>query len=244
MILTFTDFGWQGPYLGQVECVLRTQAPGIPVVHLMNDAPMQRPDLAAPLLAALARKMPPAVVCLCVVDPGVGSDRKALALNADGRWFVGPDNGLMNGVAAQAEQSQWYEITWRPVVLSSSFHGRDLFAPVVAALAMSDTAKLRPIDSPAVTGWQDDLHRIIYIDHFGNLMTGIRCRKEYQGRQLTCAGNTANQANTFSDVPKGELFWYENSLGLVELAVNQGVANLRFNAKPGVEIISFKQAFE
>ena len=224
MILTFTDFSWQGPYLGQVECVLRTQAPGIPVVHLMNDAPIQRPDLAAHLLAALAKQMPPNAVSLCVVDPGVGSNRKALALHADGRWFVGPDNGLMNGVAAQAEQAQWYEITWRSAELSASFHGRDLFAPVAAALAMSDTSKIGPIDAPAVSGWQDDLHQIIYIDHYGNLMTGIRYRDDFAGKQLNCAGQAVNQANTFSDVPKGELFWYENSLGLVEISVNLGNA--------------------
>lgn len=237
MILTFTDFGWQGPYLGQVECVLRTQAPGIPVVHLMNHAPMQRPDLAAHVLAALVKHMPPNAVSLCVVDPGVGSDRNALALQADGRWFVGPDNGLMNGVAAQAKQAQWYEITWRPAELSSSFHGRDLFAPVVAALAMNDTSKLRRLEAPAVSGWQDDLHQIIYIDHYGNLMTGIRYRPEFHGKQLTCAGQTIKQANTFSDVPKGELFWYGNSMGLIEVSANNSSVVKILKCHPGDDVV-------
>ncbi|MDJ0611876.1 MAG: SAM-dependent chlorinase/fluorinase, partial [Kiloniellales bacterium] len=91
MILLFTDFGLEGPYLGQVRSVLHREAPGVPVIDLVADAPAFDPRAAAYLLAALAPAFPAGSLFLAVVDPGVGSDRPALAIEAGGQWFVGPD---------------------------------------------------------------------------------------------------------------------------------------------------------
>jgi len=102
MILLFTDFGSTGPYLGQMEAVLRIHAPGVDVIDLLNDAPPGEPRLAAYLLAALAKHFPAGSIFLSVVDPGVGGERLPVVLEADGRWFVGPDNGLLNTVAVHA----------------------------------------------------------------------------------------------------------------------------------------------
>ena len=135
MIFLFTDFGSADLYVGQVKAVLAAQAPRAPVIDLLNDAPPFNIRAGAHLLAALAARIPRGSVTLAVVDPGVGGAREAVAVRADGRWFVGPDNGLISVAAARAGTAQVYAIGWRPRRLSASFHGRDLFAPVAAMLA-------------------------------------------------------------------------------------------------------------
>jgi S-adenosylmethionine hydrolase len=94
MIVLFTDFGLEGPYTGQMKAVLHRLAPGIPVIDLFADAPCFDARRSAYLLAAYAEALPSGSVILGVVDPGVGGKRLAIALEADGHWFVGPDNGL------------------------------------------------------------------------------------------------------------------------------------------------------
>src|SRR5690348_15322031 len=139
MIVLFTDFGATGPYVGQVKAVLAREAPQQPVIDLLHQAPAMNPRASAYLLASLAPSIKGDAAFVCVVDPGVGTARRALALRADGRWFVGPDNGLLDVVARRARETEWWEIAWRPQDLSATFHGRDLFAPVAARLARGET---------------------------------------------------------------------------------------------------------
>jgi S-adenosylmethionine hydrolase len=225
MIFLFTDFGPAGPYLGQMEAVLRLNAPGVEVVNLVSDAPMGEPRLAAYLLAALAATLPKGSVFLCVVDPGVGGERLPVVLEADGRWFVGPDNSLFNAVAAQAESAVWRVIAWRPERLSASFHGRDLFAPVAARIARGDGSwSDGDWPGPDLTGWPPDIAALVYFDHYGNALTGWRYFDSLQGRALRVNGRRVRQARTFCDLAPGEPFWYGNSMGLVEIAVNRNCA--------------------
>ncbi len=225
MILLFTDFGAEGPYLGQIEAVLRINAPNIPVINLVSNAPECGPRLASYLLAALIKHFPKGSVFLCVVDPGVGGERLAVVLEADGRRFVGPDNGLLNTVAVQAEKAAWQVITWRPGHLSASFHGRDLFAPVAASIARGDFGGLKDWDGPDLQAWPQDSAVIVYFDHYGNAITGWRYCDELEDKILLVNGLRIPQARTFSDRPVGEPFWYRNSMGLVEIAVNRGRAD-------------------
>src|SRR5215813_9228487 len=102
MIVLFTDFGLTGPYTGQVKAVLHHLAPEVPVVDLFADAPSRNPKASAYLLAAYAVWFPAGTVFLAVVDPGVGGERPAVAVAADGRWFVGPGNGLLEIVQRRA----------------------------------------------------------------------------------------------------------------------------------------------
>ncbi|CAA9889788.1 conserved hypothetical protein [Candidatus Methylobacter favarea] len=120
-IVLFTDFGPGGPYTGQMESVIRQIAPASPVINLLSSAPAANPRLSSYLLAALRYSFPAGSIFLTVVDPGVGTDRKAVVLHADGQIFVGPDNGLLNTVALQSRHSQWSEITWEPRQCSMSF---------------------------------------------------------------------------------------------------------------------------
>src|SRR5437763_1324312 len=134
-IVLFTDFGSSDPYIGQIKAVLEREAPGVPVIDLLNDAPSFRVRAAAHLLASLVSEFARGSVFIAVVDPGVGSERVPVAVHAGGYHFVGPDNGLLSVFAARARDAQVWRIAWAPERLSASFHGRDLFAPVAARLA-------------------------------------------------------------------------------------------------------------
>jgi len=237
MLVLFTDFGLAGPYVGQMKAVLHRDAPGVPVVDLFADAPRFDPMASAYLLAAYAAGFSAGTVFLCVVDPGVGGDRAPMALEADGRWFVGPDNGLLVIAARRQPASTWFHVAWRPDRLSASFHGRDLFAPVAARLATGRTGCLEPWRG-ARTGaeWPDDIPRVVYVDSYGNAMTGLRAALLPADARLAVAGTSLPRARTFSDVVEGEAFWYENANGLAEIAVNCGSAAERFGLRIGTPV--------
>ena len=234
MVFLFTDFGTGGLYVGQVKAVLHGGAPKVTVIDLLHDAPAFNVKAGAHLLAALAARLPKGGVTLAVVDPGVGGPREPVVVLADGRWFVGPDNGLISVAAARAEKCEVFSIGWRPKELSASFHGRDMFAPVTAMLARGDrkTPKLKKA-AVAVSFGPDDLAEVIYVDHFGNLITGLRAGRAPRDRDLVVSGRTVHYARAFSEVRQGEVFWYENSLGLVELAANSASAQQVLGLKPG-----------
>jgi S-adenosylmethionine hydrolase len=219
-VFLFTDFGAADIYVGQVKAVLQRDAPGVAVIDLLHEAPPYNVRAGAHLLAALSAQIPRASVTLAVVDPGVGSARGALAVKADGRWFVGPDNGLLSVLAAPSDAREYWRITWRPDNLSASFHGRDLFAPVAAAIQASrfPGAKAEPISDPDVDLGGTEMGEIIYIDHYGNAFTGLRARGIPTEASLISGAHSLHYHRVFSDARPGAVFWYENSLGLVEIA--------------------------
>jgi S-adenosyl-L-methionine hydrolase (adenosine-forming) len=227
VIVLFTDFGLAGPYTGQVKAVLQHEAPGVAVIDLFADAPAGNPKAAAYLLAAYSAWFETGTTLLCVVDPGVGGARAPAILEADGRFFVGPANGLFEIVQRRARRARALEITWRPPALSATFHGRDLFAPVAARLARGEP----PAGEPRAASWSrqpdwpDDLAEIVYVDHYGNAMTGLRAATLGDDARLAIAGRVLDRAGFFAERPPGAAFWYENSNGLVEIAVNQGRAD-------------------
>lgn len=226
MILLFTDFGGHDIYVGQVKTVLAEHAPEARIIDLLHDAPDFNARAGAYLLAALSSRIPPLSVTLAIVDAGVGSARIPLVLQADDRWFVGPDNGLLSVIAARANQYRIWEIVWRPQHLSNSFHGRDLFAPIAAMLEKKEwwPAVLVERDGLDVAFQDAQLPEIIYIDHYGNAMTGLRADGVLHTAILQVGDRRLPHARVFSEVKTGELFWYENSIGLVEIAVNAGSA--------------------
>ena len=227
MIVLFTDFGLAGPYTGQLNAVLQESAPGVPLIQLFADAPAGQPKPAAYLLAAYGAWFPEGTVLICVVDPGVGGARRGLIAEAAGRRYVGPDNGLFELVLRRAANPCCWEITWRPPALSASFHGRDLFAPVAGRLARGEppsalASQTAPRGHP---DWPDDLAEIVYVDHYGNALTGLRGESLPPDARLAAGGQAIAHARTFSSVPSGAAFWYVNSNGLVEIAVNAGRAD-------------------
>lgn len=238
MILLFTDFGWQGPYVGQLHLALAQEAPGSRVIDLMHDAPAFSPIAAGHLLSALVDRVPAEAVVVAVVDPGVGSARHPLLVEAAGRRFVGPDNGLLAPVAHRYEAVDVRIIEWRPPSLSASFHGRDLFAPAAARLVRGDEVATTPFPSPQMVGagqpaWRPE---VIYIDGYGNAWTGIPAGDLPTGAGIAVGGTLLPRARTFSDVERGQAFWYENSASLVEIAVRQGSAAERLGLRLGAPI--------
>ncbi len=235
MIALFTDFGWAGPYVGQMRAVLARNESAPPVIDLMHDAPAFASRAGAHLLAALAAEFPPGTVFVGVVDPGVGSERMPVIVEADGYWFVGPGNGLFDVVSARATEPRWWRITREPERQSATFHGRDLFAPVAAALARGESVPGDAIDLPHGPDAGSDLAEVVYIDHYGNAMTGLRAPSSADA-SLRVGEHTLAGGRTFAEVAAGEGLWLVNSLALVEVAVNQGDAAAAYGLSVGARV--------
>lgn len=259
VIVLFTDFGLNDPYIGQMHAVFAREAPGIAVIDLFNSVPDFNIRAGAYLLPAYAAEFPPGAIFVCVVDPGVGSARRPVLLKADRHWFVGPDNGLFELVQRRASVCESRVINGRPPVLSASFHGRDLFAPVAAKLARGEMPDSEPVgyfpdrrssESTRVRGeiqesdpvtlaprpgesWPDDLAEILYVDHYGNGITGWRAKVADPEMSLHVGGIVVKPARVFSEVPPGAVFWYENANGLVEIAANLANAAQQLGFRAG-----------
>jgi len=238
MIVLFTDFGAAGPYVGQMTAALKRLAPGVDVVDLLSEAPAFNPRASAYLLAAFMQDLPADAIVLGIVDPGVGGERRAVAVKAGERWLIGPDNGLFAISARRCQGAQWHDIAWRPNRLSASFHGRDLFAPVAARIAQGDCTGLTTVDAAGAVGadWPDDLAESIYVDHFGNVMTGLRASHVSPDSALVVGGAMVRHARTFSSVGPGTAFWYENGNGLCEIAVNRDRADVALGLRIGLDV--------
>jgi len=240
-IALVTDFGSRSSYVGQMRLRLDELLPRFPVVELESDLVPYRPDLDAYFIPALARDMPAHTLYLCVVDPGVGGERAVLAVEADGDWYLGPDNGLLALIARRARRVRLLRVDWRPERLSASFHGRDLFCPIAAKLVEQEPLEWVPLDQGDMLGsdWPDELSKVIYADNYGNLITGIRAASLEESVRLVVRGLEISPARTFCEVPSGQAFWYEDCFGLTELAVNQGNARLALGLEVGdqVEVI-------
>ena len=242
VIYLFTDFGATDIYVGQVKAELARHAPAVALVDLLHEAPAFRIESAAHLLCALSQRLPPNSIILSVVDPGVGTSRKPVVLRAHESYFVGPDNGLLSVMAARSRDQAVWEIVWRPERLSRSFHGRDLFAPIAAQLAVGGLPSdaLCPLAALEVQLDEADLAEIVYIDHYGNAMTGLRGGNAASGAVLGIHGTEVAHAEVFADVLAGEALWYVNSVGLVEIACNRdsAAAKLRLAVGDRVQIRS------
>ncbi|MBK1691405.1 SAM hydrolase/SAM-dependent halogenase family protein [Ectothiorhodospira mobilis] len=239
MIVTFTDFGWQGSYIGQMEAVLRMRAPQVQVVHLQKDAPTWNPRAAACLLAHLVGPFPAGTVFLCVVDPGVGTARRPIILQTPKAWWVGPDNGLMMPAArAQGLLGAWM-IPYPETAPSVSFHGRDLFAPAAAGLARGEDPAGDPIALASLVGrdWSPALREVIYVDAYGNLVTGIPGGDMPPSARIGLKGHRIPYARVFGEARPGEPFWYVNSMGLVEVAIRCASAASRLHAGTGTGVV-------
>ncbi|MBI1425085.1 MAG: hypothetical protein GC149_16685 [Gammaproteobacteria bacterium] len=226
MIFLFTDFGWNGPYIGEMKAVLSCDLTDT-VIDLMHDAPVFNPMASAYLLAALSKRFVAGDFCLGVVDPGVGDDnRRVLYVDADDVHYIGPDNGLFAVLAARAKRVRCQEIRWRPQIQSASFHGRDVFAPIVARLLHGKPLDSQEVPLASLVGadYPGQLKEVIYIDHYGNVITGLNAGICSDATIFSVEDKRAAHAHTFSSVAPGQLFWYENSMGLIEIAANQANA--------------------
>jgi len=227
MIVLFTDFGADDIYVGQLKAaLLENLSPGRAIVDLLHSVPRCQVRAGAHLLAALQSQFPSGAVFVAIVDPGVGTSRAAVVVHADDKSYVGPDNGLLSVVSARASGFRAWRIAWRPKRLSASFHGRELFAPVAAHIAQSALPSdwIEEIDALDVRLGPEDLAEVIYIDHYGNAVTGLRAASIANTAAISLRGRRVPYARVFAEAPVGRAFWYENSIGLAEIAANRASA--------------------
>jgi hypothetical protein len=254
-IVTFlSDFGDTDWFVGVVHGVLYSLAPDTHVVDLAHSVPPGNIARAAFVLEAAAADFPAGTVHLAVVDPGVGTDRRALAVAAHEQWFVGPDNGLLEWAlgAPGAEAHALTEARFFRAPVSRTFHGRDVFAPVAAAIArgeklaafgprVTDPVRL-PAHDPVRRG--DALvGRVVFLDRFGNALTNLTARAIAQafGADADDAGfqvsvldrRLSGLARSYGDAPVGALVAIIGSSGRLEIAQVGGAATMRLGLGEG-----------
>ncbi|KAF3887295.1 MULTISPECIES: SAM hydrolase/SAM-dependent halogenase family protein [Nostocales] len=249
MLTLLTDFGTRDVYVGAMKGVIAQINPKLTVVDLTHEVPPQ--DVAAARFCLMDAYLyfPPGTVHLAVVDPGVGSTRRAIAVEFAKGYLVGPDNGIFGGVLSESTAIAAVELTnpkyWRTPQPSSTFHGRDIFAPVAAYLACGVPLKqLGESIDPATLVELDIANSIVtetgitgsiqYIDRFGNLVTNIP-GTDVLGKNwnIEVAGITIPKYETYSDVKVGEAIALIGSHGWVEIAVNNGNARSQLHIALG-----------
>jgi S-adenosyl-L-methionine hydrolase (adenosine-forming) len=229
LITLLTDFGTADGYVAELKGVLLSNAPGVQVVDLSHDVAPHDVDAARLAVARYWRRFPAGTVHVVVVDPGVGSSRAAIAVRSDGRFLVGPDNGVLS----PALLLPGVEVVSLavPANAAPTFHGRDVFAPAAAALArgLALHALGSPHESPVIRrtpeavreqdGWLRG--EVIVIDRFGNAVTnliGVHDGEVHVGQRAIPV------RRTYADVAPGEPLALVGSSGLIEVAVRDGNA--------------------
>jgi S-adenosylmethionine hydrolase len=259
--ITFlSDYGYEDEFAGVCRAVIAQIVPGAPIIDLTHGIPRQDVRQGAIVLANALPSCPPGVH-LAIIDPGVGSDRRAVAVETDeGRLLVGPDNGLLSraldrlgGPRAAVELSR---SPFRLEPVSATFHGRDLFAPVAAHLSLGarleeageavDPGSLTTLDLPSPEiGADRVVAHAIHVDGYGNvtldldgsMLAGGPLREGEPVRVDAPDGRfEAVWARTFADVPPGELLLFEDSSRAMALAVSGGSAAGLLDLEPGREV--------
>lgn len=252
-----SDFGWQDAYVAEMKGVLLQEGPAqLQLLDLSHGLPRQDVDAAARFLGAAVPRFPRGTVHLAVVDPGVGSNRQALAMWCHEQYVVAPDNGLITdlwhpGCHCVAIDPQ--RLGDKRPAPSSTFHGRDLFAPVAARLARGSS--LEHLGTPLATPLRLErpepvlaadglLHGIIVaVDHFGNAASNIRGAQllalghPQTALQVTCAGFVGAIVDHYAQVPVGQALALIDSRQRLEIAIREGDAAQRLQLAPGTPII-------
>lgn len=259
-IITLTsDFGLQDYYVAAMKASILEVNPNVRLIDISHQIPPQDIMAGAWVLRNSAFLFPKGTVHLAVVDPGVGTDRKPVAVEIDGHYFIGPDNGLFS--LLNDEQYSAFEITNKQFYSerqSNTFHGRDIFAPAAAHLSANKDlhAMGKPVDELVSYRWASPITddegiqgMVLHIDHYGNLISNITAEqlrvvqqrgnfKIYVGSAILKKVNT-----TFADVSDGEPAAIIGSSGMLEVIINKGNASEMLSVQKGaaISVISIKK---
>ena len=252
-IALITDFGLRDSYVGVMKGVVATLCPTVQCIDLTHDLPPQDLYAARFTLLSAYPYLPLGTIYLVVVDPGVGTWRRAIAVQTGQGFLVGPDNGVFSGVLAPEPAVKAVELTnpdyWRSSQPSVTFHGRDIFAPAAAHLAngvplealgrsLDPQSLVRlPLASPIQTaaGWEGVVQ---YIDRFGNAATTIPASVVGGGQWTLALGKTTlSGVITYGNVAPGDALALVGSHGFVEIAVNQGSAQQHYGLAVGDRVV-------
>ncbi|MDT9546006.1 MAG: SAM-dependent chlorinase/fluorinase [Chlorobium phaeovibrioides] len=252
-IVLMTDFGLADTYVGQMKGVILTIAPEARIIDLTHSINPQNVAEGAFLLQRALPYLPPASTIITVVDPGVGTARRAIAIESQRQTFLAPDNGLLTPILVSDSPVRCFEITDRRYISperSRTFHGRDIFSPAAAHLATGvplenlgnevDIASCRRIPLPVATplgnaAWKGE---ILFADRFGNLVTSIssECAAENGPWILSTGTITLPISSTYGDVPDGAALAYPGSFGTLEIAIHNDNALQTLNILPGTPV--------
>ncbi len=256
IITLLTDYGFRDHYVGELKGVIQTIAPEVTIVDITHDIEPFNLRQAAFVLQRIWARFPLRTVHCAVVDPGVGSDRRIILGQYAGRFVVAPDNGLVTWVHREYAAEAMVVVEDRRYFLpqiSSTFHGRDIMAPVAAHLAkgvqprafgrVTECFEILPIPPRAEAtdgGW---LGCVIYSDRFGNMVTNIREAQLHTSHGTPPPGEVIVDGtrigpirSAFCDVPAGAMLAFIGGSGLLEIAVNQGSATQRYASVEQVRV--------
>ena len=248
-ICLLSDFGLEDHYVGAMHAVCERDAPGVPRLDLGHGVPAGDVWTGCFLVRSTWPHLPQAAVVLAVVDPGVGTSRRAVAVEVGGRWLVAPDNGLAAAVGPAQRVIGLDAVAMGLAVPSATFHGRDLFAPAAARLARGDdperlgaalpSSSLVDCPLPEPTAARGRLHGVVlHVDRFGNVITNLPAEAATPGCALDCGSTRVRlQTATYSEAPTGRPVFMAGSSGLLELAVRDGSAADRLTLKRGDEVV-------
>lgn len=255
VITITTDFGHKGPFAAVMKGVILTRFPEARIVDLAHDIPPHWPPEAGFWISRSYRYFPRGTIHIAIVDPGVGTDREILLVEANGHLFLAPDNGLLAPLLAEESDAKVFCLDTTSLERhgiskpSLTFHGRDIFAPVAAELA---AGRLRAADlaKPArgwTPGWLDDptvgkdrvSGIIVTVDAFGNLISNIdeKLLKDFASPVAQIGGHSFRLMPTYGRVTPGEYLALINSFGVLEIARAEGSAAEGLGADRGAPVV-------
>ncbi len=252
IITLTTDFGYKDPFAGEMKGVILSINPDATLVDMTHEVAPRAIEEGAFVIGTSCRYFPQGTIHVAVVDPGVGSQRRAIIAEADGNYFVGPDNGIFSYIMSSAKSIKVVQITEEKYMLSAhspTFQGRDVFAPAAAWLSRGlgveefgrtiHDFRVFKIPAPVAEGNRIS-GSVIYIDRFGNAVTTIResdlpglredIRVEAKGKEIPFL-------EYYSQAPEHDLSCLVNSSGYLELFVNSGSASTIHNIRKGEPVI-------
>ncbi len=247
IVTLLTDFGTADGYVGAMKGAIKTVSANIDIIDVTHDIPAFSITRAAYTILNYYNRFPKDTVHVCVVDPGVGSGRGACIIQADRAFFVGPDNGMFDLLLAEQPSAKCFSIHNNFAESSSTFHGRDIFAPVAARLATGISPELLskpvPCNEPKIVHVRHEGNKlyvpVLVTDHFGNIIFAVK-RKKLAGKRFRKI-RFKNYEFTkireyYSQKKPGGLLCLWNSLNFLEIAQNKGSAADFFSVSSGDEL--------
>ncbi|WMW21536.1 S-adenosyl-l-methionine hydroxide adenosyltransferase family protein [Methanolobus mangrovi] len=249
VITLTTDFG--SLYPASMKGVMLGIDPDVTIVDITHSIPPMDIRAGAFALYSAVTYFPPGTIHVAVIDPGVGTERKAIVVRSGEHYFIGPDNGVLIPAASLLGDIEVFEIKNQDILgdVSSTFQGRDIFAPVAAHISRgmdledigNSTDEYIDLDFSGYVIEKDFIEaKVIYVDKFGNIVTNIPqeqiVKDVLKGTVLSIAGRQMPFLRTYGEVPKGRMLSLIGSHGFFEIAVNQGSASKLLHLNNGNEI--------
>jgi S-adenosyl-L-methionine hydrolase (adenosine-forming) len=251
LIALLTDFGTTDYFVGAMKGTILSINPNTQIIDITHEIAPQDIKSASFTLRACYRNFPPKTIFVAVVDPGVGSERRAILVETDECFFIAPDNGILNFVFNEGKSLRVFELTNKQFFaenISTTFHGRDIFAPVAAHLSKgvnpeefgSEITEYKRFEEavPLKISNDESEAEIIHIDRFGNLITNLK-REDLPENFTLESGDIKIEKlqNYFAETVQSEVFMIIGSAGFLEIAAFRDSAKSLLKAEVGQRII-------